>query len=729
MATLVFSAIGTLVAGPIGGVIGAIAGQQVDAAVFGGSSAEGPKLKDLAVTTSSYGSPIPRHFGRMRASGSIIWATDLVEHQSTSGGGKGKPTIKTYSYTTSFAVALASRPITGIGRIWADGNLLRGTAGDLKVGGAIRVYTGQFDQAPDPLIAAAEGPHNCPAFRGTAYVVFEDLQLADYGNRIPTLSFEILADTGTLTLAHVFDGVLENVDASVTLDGVAGFSCEGSLGTVLSQFQPVFPMDCDAGGERLTISRDRLQFAPIMLSDAAVSDAKGDFGANAGFSRKRVPLSPTPTQVLRYYDVDLDYQSGSQRAPGQASAGHPKTVDVPAAMNASAAFQLISRASRTENWARQSIAWRVAQLDPAIAPGTIVAVPGQAGQWRVNDWEWRASGVELSLSRIAPARTAGNGSVSPGRANLAADIALSSTHICAFELPWNGVGDSNAAALFAAVSASSSGWSGSALYVDQGDGALAPIGTSGRQRSVIGTVLNTLAPASPSLIDRTSSLTVSLLGSDMILANASLTQLADGANRALVGEEIIQFARAIETGSGEWRLETLLRGRGGTEAAIGGHAGGESFVLLDDRPVNLDASLVGSNPNAKIAALGLGDTVAAETAIACRGISLRPLSPVHPRILATGDGGMSLSWTRRARGAWQWLNGVDAPLTEQAEAYEVFYGPSDNPVARWEVGDPSLTLSATTLAALTAKLENGALYVRQLGTYAFSENLLLAELD
>ena len=54
---------------------------------------------------------------------------------TTQGGGKGKPKVTTYSYTASFAVALASRPIAGIGRIWADGNLLRGAAGDLKTGG------------------------------------------------------------------------------------------------------------------------------------------------------------------------------------------------------------------------------------------------------------------------------------------------------------------------------------------------------------------------------------------------------------------------------------------------------------------------------------------------------------------------------------------------------------------------------------------------------------------
>jgi hypothetical protein len=87
----------------------------------------------------------------------VIWATDLVEHSTTTSSGKNKPSVTSYSYTSSFAVALASRPILSLGRIWADGNLLRGADGDLKVGGTLRIYTGTGDQAPDPLIASAEG--------------------------------------------------------------------------------------------------------------------------------------------------------------------------------------------------------------------------------------------------------------------------------------------------------------------------------------------------------------------------------------------------------------------------------------------------------------------------------------------------------------------------------------------------------------------------------------------
>src|SRR5688572_22143380 len=91
MATIVFTALGTALGGPLGGALGSLVGSQIDRAVLGGGGGrrEGPRLRELAVTTSSYGTPLPRHFGTMRAPGTIIWATDLVETSETSGG-KGR---------------------------------------------------------------------------------------------------------------------------------------------------------------------------------------------------------------------------------------------------------------------------------------------------------------------------------------------------------------------------------------------------------------------------------------------------------------------------------------------------------------------------------------------------------------------------------------------------------------------------------------------------------------
>ncbi len=195
----------------IGGAVGSIAGSLIDSWIVSqltpGQRIEGARLENLAVTTSTEGAVIPRVWGRMRLGGNIIWATDFTEHvsTSTSGGGKGggkKVTTTTYTYTASFAVALCEGPISDIGRVWADGKPLDMT------GVTWRLYTGDEAQDPDPFIEAKMGAGNAPAYRGTAYVVFEELDLTPFGNRIPQLSFEVFRP---LVEADTAEGMVRSV--------------------------------------------------------------------------------------------------------------------------------------------------------------------------------------------------------------------------------------------------------------------------------------------------------------------------------------------------------------------------------------------------------------------------------------------------------------------------------------------------------------------------------------
>jgi len=189
LATLVLSTVGNALGGPVGGAIGALIGQSIDQQLLG-SPRRGPRVGDLSVQSSSYGTQIPRVYGTMRVAGSVVWSTDLVEGEQTAGA-KGQPDV-TYSYSVSFAVALSSRSAKSVRRIWADGKLLRGAAGDFKTSTDFRFYTGSEDQAIDPLIGSIEGIANTPAYRGLALAVFVRPTLANAGN--------VCHDTACLTL-------------------------------------------------------------------------------------------------------------------------------------------------------------------------------------------------------------------------------------------------------------------------------------------------------------------------------------------------------------------------------------------------------------------------------------------------------------------------------------------------------------------------------------------------
>ena len=208
----------------------------------------------------------------------------------------------------------------------------------------------------------------------------------------------------------------------------------------------------------------------------------------------------------------------------------------------------------------------------------------------------------------------------------------------------------------------------------------------------------------------------------------SVSQLAAGANWALIGNEMIQFARAESLGASRWRLSGLLRGRAGTEWAIGAHGTSERFVLLDDAPVALDPVVVGDSAYARIAAVGLADTSPVIVPIGLPGASLRPLSPVHGAVDRQGDGSLILRWTRRARGAWLWLDAVEVPLVEQAESYLVSLGPSAAPVAQWIVTEPRLVIDATAAAAFRGQALGATFAVVQRGDSAVSPALALGPL-
>jgi hypothetical protein len=207
----------TLSGAAIGGAIGAFAGSEIDAAIAPGVSRKGPQLSDVNIQSSTEGAPIQRVFGRIRVAGQLLWATQFLQTAKTtktSVGGKGiGTTVKEtdYTYSISFAVGLCEGVAAGVGRVWANGNLL-----DMSQY-TTRFYPGSETQSEDPLIQEIEGADNTPAYRGTCYIVFEDMPLADFGNRIPQLQFEILRP-----ISNANPSALENVLTGVALIPGAG---------------------------------------------------------------------------------------------------------------------------------------------------------------------------------------------------------------------------------------------------------------------------------------------------------------------------------------------------------------------------------------------------------------------------------------------------------------------------------------------------------------------------
>ena len=209
--------------GPIGGFIGSTIGtllgpQPDDIENFG------PRLGDRRVQVASYGQSRPIVYGTMQLAGTVIEPQnfELAEttHVTEESGGKGggpSTTTTTYSYSATFATLLCEGPIIGVRKIWLDSKLVydfsasasaSAIAASNKAATGIRIYTGSESQTVDSILESLNGAGNTPAYRGSAYIVFDTLQLEKFGNRLPNVRVEVVA-SGSSSIAWKID---EHID-------------------------------------------------------------------------------------------------------------------------------------------------------------------------------------------------------------------------------------------------------------------------------------------------------------------------------------------------------------------------------------------------------------------------------------------------------------------------------------------------------------------------------------
>jgi hypothetical protein len=166
----------------------------------------GPRLKGDRFTGSALGQVRPIVYGTNRVQGKIIWQTPYHEHEHTedSGGkGGGGTEYTTYTYTRSFAVLLCEGELQAVRRIWINGKLEydwsenASAAADFESGlqaEGIKIYPGSTTQLPDPTIESFEGSGNVSAYRGSAYIVFNEYDVTDTGGACPVVEVEVVAN-------------------------------------------------------------------------------------------------------------------------------------------------------------------------------------------------------------------------------------------------------------------------------------------------------------------------------------------------------------------------------------------------------------------------------------------------------------------------------------------------------------------------------------------------------
>jgi hypothetical protein len=165
------------------------------------------------------------------------------------------------------------------------------------------------------------------------------------------------------------------------------------------------------------------------------------------------------------------------------------------------------------------------------------------------------------------------------------------------------------------------------------------------------------------------------------LAGASDSDVLNGANALLIGNELVQFANCTQTGDNTYMISRLLRGRRNTEPFGTGHAApsgsppmGELVVVLTTAVQRNDfgLSFIGMTEEYKAVTSGGDPTAVTAENFTSAGNDLKPASPVFIKGIRDGSNNLTIGWIRRTRYGGDWLESTPyVPLNEDSEAYSI----------------------------------------------------------
>lgn len=165
-----------------------------------------------------------------------------------------------------------------------------------------------------------------------------------------------------------------------------------------------------------------------------------------------------------------------------------------------------------------------------------------------------------------------------GTPNIQPPTSISATRLELFDLPAFPTDAVTDAYLRYGVVGLGGDWTGSAVYRSDDGGANYALMQTLTAQATIGAVLNIIPAGTVYTWDNSTTIDVLLTFGQL----QSVTDIAvlNGANVCVIGDEVIQFQTAALLDTNKYRLSGLLRGRLGTEWAVGSHIAGERFIML-----------------------------------------------------------------------------------------------------------------------------------------------------
>lgn len=462
-------------------------------------------------------------------------------------------------------------------------------------------------------------------------------------------------------------------DTSRLLDIVSGFVITNrqTVRTCLEQLATAYFFDCvESDGLLKFIKRGKVSSTTIDFTELVVNDDSSD-----ALTVTRTQELELPRQVdVIYLNRTADFQAGTQSSQRQTvKAVDYTTVNLPIVLSDQEA-KMVADVTLYNAWVgRVQYQFTVPPKYALLEPTDVITVTKDGAAYLVRltatklvrNGMQEISGVAEDVSSYDFYNPAGTGTP-----NLQPPATISATRLELMDLPafpTDGVTD---AYLRYGVVGLGDNWAGSAVYRSDDGGSNYALMQALTAQATIGAVLNIIPAGTIYAWDNISTIDVLLTFGQL----QSVTDIAvlNGANVCVIGDEVIQFQTATLLDTNKYRLSGLLRGRLGTEWAVGSHAAGERFIMLTNALARELMASSGWGISKKFKPVTIGSTLGATTAqdFAYAARALKPYSPVHI-VGSRSAGDLTINWKRRTRINGDWRDAVDVPLSEESERYEV----------------------------------------------------------
>jgi hypothetical protein len=536
--------------------------------------------------------------------------------------------------------------------------------------------------------AVAAGLMEPGLFWPTDYPVF---QTWAYKRDIPNLTIEVFpVVVGDIVRDLLLDSgyALDQIDVSDLMGlEVIGYSRTHTM-TARAAIDPLRQarfFDGYESGRTVKFARRGGQIRKTYVDDELGVMLAGDSNVTKVSTKNAQDVDLPRSVRVHYMSVARDYEPGEQQSPARLETGAVNDLDVELAiaMEDTDAKQ-IAQVLWADAWAsRYSHEITVDAQDQHLEPTDCIGVPvdGAVQRCRILDiTDLLPTSRRFSLVRDDDGSYQSYAVADSPTIIPRPPVVFAPIEMIALDIPLIRDQDDAPGFYVATLSQLEGEFNGGSIYRSTDGGGNFTKVLQATTEATVGTLQGAVAAGAADVIDGVTTITVQLQSGDL----SSITQAAmyaggAGSNAAAIGRhgswEIIQFQDVEDLGDGLFRLSTLLRGRRGTEWAVGTAEDQDRFVLLTGAGVYrvpLQLQELGREYLYRAVAVGLTLDSTADVLFTCAGVCLKPFSPVFirgDRSELTGD--WSVTWIRRGRVGASLASGTDIPLSEETEDYEV----------------------------------------------------------